>query len=129
MAGNSAPNFGQLNYVTNIKVFHLGESSPVPVSELSLAPLPPSAPIEGFLCRAAREASAVTQAQLWRESSVSRKTINDFENGLILPKPALVARLRGALERAGVSFVAGPGFVGVVCYLKLSEHGASKRRK
>jgi len=64
--------------------------------------------------------AGVTQAWLWQASGVSRKTINDFENGLIFPKPALIARLRGSLESAGVAFVAGTNFVGVVCYLSLS---------
>lgn len=111
-----------VNYISNIKIFYLGESTPVAVSELNLAPLPPSSMIEGFLCRGGREVAGVTQAWLWQESQVSRKTINDFENGLIQPRSRLVLRLRQALESAGVTFVAGPGFRGVVCYLSQSHH-------
>lgn len=120
IAQNATSHLNRCSYITNIKIFHAEESRPIPVSQLNLAPLPPTSEIQGFLCQAGREVAGVTQAWLWQASGVSRKTINDFENGLIFPKPALIARLRGSLESAGVAFVAGTNFVGVVCYLSLS---------
>lgn len=115
---NLASQLNQWDYATNIKIFHTEKSRPMPVSQLNLAPLPPTSEIQGFLCQAAREVAGVTQAWLWRASGVSRKTINDFENGFISPKSALIAKLRYSLESAGVAFVAGSNFVGVVCYLR-----------
>lgn len=56
----------------------------------------------------------VSQAWLWQKSSVSRKTINDFENGSVKPKIALNNEIRRALEEKGASFVIGDAIVGVV---------------
>jgi len=72
--------------------------------------------IAGYLCQAARSLLNVSQAWLWEQAKVSRKTINDFENGFSQPKPALVARIRQALEEEGARFVSGDRVVGVVVY-------------
>jgi len=58
----------------------------------------------------------VSQAWLWKKAGVSRKTINDFENGFIQPKITLNNRLRRALEEAGANFVCGEAAIGVVVY-------------
>ncbi|TCR68179.1 hypothetical protein EV560_1025 [Bosea sp. BK604] len=104
------------NYITAIKIFHLNDSRPTPLPNLSFAPLPPTSVIQGYLCKAGREALGVSQAWLWQRSSVSRKTINDFENGFIIPKRKLISRLREALESDGAIFIAGPDLVGVISY-------------
>ncbi len=70
----------------------------------------------GFLAQAARMLLGVSQAWLWKKSGVSRKTINDFENGYRQPKLALKLAMRAELERAGAHFVFGEGAIGVVVY-------------
>ncbi len=64
----------------------------------------------------------VSQAWLWEKSGVSRKTINDFENGYRQPKIALKSALRAELERAGAHFVFGEGTIGVVVYEASCAH-------
>lgn len=78
--------------------------------------MPPGSPIPGHVCRAARLLLEETQEWLWKAAKVSRKTINDFENGFIEPKITLNNRLRNALEEAGASFVTGEAVEGVVVY-------------
>lgn len=103
-------------YTTSIKLFHLFDGGPAILASQALFPMPPGAPIPGHLCRAARILLDETQEWLWKAAKVSRKTINDFENGLIEPKIALNNHLRTALEKAGASFVTGDGVIGVVVY-------------
>ncbi|WP_376984879.1 helix-turn-helix transcriptional regulator [Bosea sp. R86505] len=78
--------------------------------------MPPEADMPGFLAQAARMLLGVSQAWLWEKSGVSRKTINDFENGYRQPKIALKFAIRAELERAGAHFVFGEGTIGVVVY-------------
>lgn len=66
-------------------------------------PLPPT--FDGALCRAARSLLALSQLELCERAQVSRKLLNDFENGLRVPKPITVASIREALERPGAVFV------------------------
>lgn len=105
-------------YSTAIKLFNLNDSVPRPLAALALAPMHPDKLLAGYLCQAARELLGTSQAWLWSQATVSRKTINDFENGFIQPKSALVMRLRQALEAAGASFVEGHETVGVIVYKK-----------
>lgn len=103
-------------YTSSIKLFHLNESGPAVFTGQPLFPLPPNAPIPGFVCKAARLLLDKAQAWLWENSAVSRKTINDFESGFIEPKIALNNRIRRALEDAGANFVCGESVIGVVVY-------------
>jgi transcriptional regulator with XRE-family HTH domain len=54
-----------------------------------------------------------TQDDLSREAEVGAVTIRQFERGATLPRRAILAALRRALENAGVKFIAenggGPG--------------------
>lgn len=98
--------------------------------------MPPEAEIPGFLAQAARMLLGVTQAWLWEKSGVSRKTINDYENGYRTPKSALKSAIRRALEDAGAHFIFGDDAIGVVVYAagltgddaaKNSGHGLASR--
>lgn len=105
-------------YTSSIKLYHLNDTGPAIFTGQPLFPLPPKAPIPGFVCKAARLLLDKAQAWLWAESAVSRKTINDFENGFIEPKLVLNNRIRLALEGAGANFVSGESVIGVVVYTK-----------
>ena len=66
------------------------------------------------LCRAARNIVGFSQEELARAAEVGRSTVTDFERGARIPTSESLAALRGALEAAGVSFIAadaagGPG--------------------
>ncbi|MBA4162957.1 MAG: transcriptional regulator [Novosphingobium sp.] len=52
----------------------------------------------GNTLRAAREARALTQAQLAELVGVSRKTINTVENGIFVPSTVIALKLAWALE-------------------------------
>lgn len=99
-----------------MKIFHLGERQPAPLTATGFMPMPPDRPLPGYLCQAARGLLNVSQAWLWQRAKVSRKTINDFENGYASPKAALNLRIKRALEQAGAQFVYGEDVVGVVVY-------------
>jgi DNA-binding XRE family transcriptional regulator len=104
------------NYSSGIKIFYLGEGQPPPLTATGFIPMPPDRPVPGYLCQAARALLNVSQAWLWQRAKVSRKTINDFENGYATPKIALNLRMKRALEHAGAQFVHGEDMVGVVVY-------------
>lgn len=104
------------NYSSSIKIFHLGSGPRPSILNSGLVPMPPEAEIPGFLAQAARLLLGVSQAWLWDKSGVSRKTINDFENGYRQPKAALKSAIRAALEKAGAQFIFGPQSVGVIVY-------------
>ena len=104
------------NFSSSIKIFHLGGGRPAPLTATGFVPMPPDCLLPGYLCQAARASLDVTQAWLWEHAKVSRKTINDFENGYAFPKAALNFRMRRALEKAGAQFVHGENVVGVVVY-------------
>jgi transcriptional regulator with XRE-family HTH domain len=63
--------------------------------------------------RAARGLLDWSQGGLATHASVSISTVKDFEAGRRSPMPANMAAIRGALEAAGVDFIAenggGPG--------------------
>lgn len=104
----------EFNYTSAIKLFHQKDADLPILTSSRLLPLPFGEAIPGFLCQAARSLLGVSQAWLWQKSSVSRKTINDFENGSVKPKIALNNEIRRALEEKGASFVIGDAIVGVV---------------
>jgi DNA-binding XRE family transcriptional regulator len=99
-----------------MKIFHFGEGAPAPLTATGFIPMPPDRPLPGYLCQAARALLNVSQAWLWQRAKVSRKTINDFENGYAVPKIALNLRMKRALEHAGAQFIHGEDMVGVVVY-------------
>lgn len=127
-AGKNVPQAVDWEYSTAIKIFNLEDSVPAPLSSLALAPMHPDQLLKGYLCQAARELLGVSQAWLWLHASVSKKTINDFENGFTLPKAALIARLRQALEGGGASFVQGHKVMGVIVYRRRSDQGLSSQK-
>lgn len=114
------------NYSSSIKIFHLGNGPRTSILGSGLVPMPPEAEIPGFLAQAARMLLGVSQAWLWEKSGVSRKTINDFENGYRNPKNALKSALRAALERAGAHFVFGDDAIGVVVYEPAGAGGPTR---
>ena len=117
-------------YSSAIKIFHLENSEPAPLAGIALLPMRRETLIAGYLCQAARSLLNVSQAWLWEQAKVSRKTINDFENRFSQPKPALVARIRQALEEEGARFVSGDRVVGVVVYsspLAAAQRSRSKK--
>lgn len=111
----------QWNYSSSIKIFYTRDVEPAPLTATGFIPMPTDKPLPGFLCQAARGLINVTQAWLWQNARVSRKTINDFENGYASPKIALNLRIRRALEAAGAQFVYGQDLVGVVVYSSRSK--------
>lgn len=120
------------HYSSAIKIFHLENSRPAPLTGIPLLPMHRETLITGYLCQAARTLLNVSQAWLWQRAKVSRKTINDFENGFSQPKSALIRRIRGALEERGAQFVFGEGVVGVVVYQTNemeSERSRSTKRR
>jgi transcriptional regulator with XRE-family HTH domain len=64
-------------------------------------------------CRSARALVEMSRKALAVASSVSARTIGDFESRARRPIPSTLAAIRGALESAGVEFIAengsGPG--------------------
>jgi len=110
------PAQGDWTYSSGIRIFHFGDGHPPPLTATGFLPMPPDRQLAGCVCQAARALLDVTQAWLWKNAQVSRKTINDFENGYAHPKAALNLRMRRALERAGAQFVYGENVVGVIVY-------------
>lgn len=102
------------NYTSAVKIFQQENAGAAILTSSRLLPMPFGEAIPGFLCQAARSLLGVSQAWLWEKSNVSRKTINDFENGFVKPKLTLNNEIRRALEEKGASFVVGDAFVGVV---------------
>lgn len=109
------------NSTSGMKIFHFGDGPPSPVSATGFMPMPPDRVLPGFLSQAARDLLNVTQSWLREQAQVSKKTINDFENGYAAPKTALNLRIRRALEQAGAQFVHGEDLVGVVVYTSRSD--------
>lgn len=111
-----SPSGEEWNYSSGMKIFHFGEGPLAPLTATGFIPMPPDRPLPGYLCQAARALLNVSQAWLWQRAKVSRKTINDFENGYAAPKVALNLRMKRALEHAGAQFIHGEDMVGVVVY-------------
>ncbi|AWN39125.1 hypothetical protein DK427_19875 [Methylobacterium radiodurans] len=68
----------------------------------------------GYLCQAARNLIGLSQQELHLLSRVSKKSINDYENGFAVLRPPLIERIAATLREQGARLVTGPGFVGVV---------------
>ncbi len=64
-------------------------------------------------CRAARSLLGWRQDELEAASSVTKKTIADFERGASKPREATISTIKSTLEEAGIIFIQengeGPG--------------------
>jgi transcriptional regulator with XRE-family HTH domain len=60
-------------------------------------------------CRAARALVNISRAELAQAADIGERTIADFESSARTPIRATIAALRGALEAAGIEFLAGEG--------------------
>ncbi|WP_238178701.1 helix-turn-helix domain-containing protein [Methylobacterium dankookense] len=102
------------NYTCAIKIFQASPDAPRGVDFASAADFPPDRTVPGYLCQAARLLVGLTQQELHLLARVSKKSINDYENGFIAIRVALAERLVSALRGAGARFIAGEGYVGVI---------------
>src|SRR5712672_527702 len=69
-------------------------------------------PLSPAQIRAARALLAWSQQDLAREAHVAASTVADFERGYRTPVANNADAMRGALERAGISFLPGGAVVG-----------------
>lgn len=120
-SGRATISEGGDNYTCAIKLFQAFPGLPPCIDFAAAADFPPDRPVPGYLCRAARDLVGLTQQELHLMSRVSKKSINDFENGFITVRATLADRLVAALRKAGARFVAGEGFVGVVVVGRLPD--------
>ena len=70
---------------------------------------PGELPIDGIACRGARAMLGISQGDVCASAGCGRSLLNDFENGLRVPKVSSVARIREALEALGAVFIAHGG--------------------
>jgi len=69
--------------------------------------------VQPNVCRAARALLGWDQDRLADEAHVGLTTLRNFENGKSAPRPAILAAVRGALERGGVVLIEEEGGGGV----------------
>ena len=62
-------------------------------------------PIDGVSCRGARAMLGVSQAALAEAADCGRNLLNDFENGVRVPRVGNAVRNREALEELGAEFL------------------------
>jgi transcriptional regulator with XRE-family HTH domain len=60
-------------------------------------------------CRAARALLNWSQEDLVRHSSITKKTIADFERGVTQPRSQTLNQIVAAFEAAGIEFLNGKG--------------------
>lgn len=101
------------NYTVDIKLFQVSGQVPTRLDLSKVKDFSDDRLVPGFLCKAARELLGLTQQELHVLSQVSKKSLNDAENGYITIRPALTERVVNALRGAGARFLVGDGFVGV----------------
>lgn len=75
--------------------------------------LPPGVPIDGVSCRGARAMLGVSQVALAEAAACGRNLLNDFENGMRVPRVGNAVRIREALEELGAVFLECRGRVAV----------------
>lgn len=102
------------NYTCAIKIFQAKPGLPSGVDFAAAPDFPSGRAVPGYLCQAARLLVGLTQQELHLKARVSKKSINDYENGLISVRVALAERLACALREAGARFIACDDYVGVV---------------
>jgi transcriptional regulator with XRE-family HTH domain len=61
--------------------------------------------IDGIACRGARAMLGISQAELCERAVCSRSSLNDFENGLRVPRAAGARRIKEALVALGAVFI------------------------
>lgn len=66
--------------------------------------LPEGMPIDGVACRGARAMLGVSQVFLAEAADCGRNLLNDFENGVRVPRLGNAIRIRRALEELGAVF-------------------------
>lgn len=103
-----------MNYTSDIKIFQVSPDLPAGTDFLSAPDYPANRVVPGYLCQAGRLVAGLTQQELHVLADVSKKTINDYENGLITVRVGLAERLATALRTTGVRFIAGEGYVGAI---------------
>ena len=103
-------------YTCGIKIFQVSSAVPVGIDFLSADDFPSDTLLPGYLCQAARSLLGLTQQELHVRAHVSKKSINDYENGFIVVRAALAERLVNALKNDGARFIAGDGYVGVIVH-------------
>lgn len=113
-AGLPASSEARWNYTTGMKLFH-AKQTPIPKLDPStFGDWPAERAVPGYLCQAARILIGLSQQELHLLSRVSKKSINDYENGFAVLRPPLIERIAATLREHGARLVTGPGFVGVV---------------
>ncbi|WP_243909037.1 helix-turn-helix domain-containing protein [Methylobacterium sp. J-070] len=117
------------NGVLGIRIFHASSQPPSNADIADAEDFPVEQKVPGYLCQAARMLLGFSQQELHELANVSKKSINDYENGAVDIKASLVNRMAVALREAGVRFVAGPRFVGVVVRSTRSEAEDRIRRR
>ncbi|SFF50676.1 Helix-turn-helix [Aureimonas phyllosphaerae] len=75
--------------------------------------LSPGLPIDGVACRGARAMLGVSQLALAEAADCGRNLLNDFENGVRVPRVGNAVRIREALEELGALFMECRGRVAV----------------
>lgn len=60
--------------------------------------------IDGVACRGARAMLGLSQDEVCAEASCGRRLLNDFENGIRIPRDKNVAKIKAALEAFGAVF-------------------------
>ncbi|BCB17117.1 transcriptional regulator [Bosea sp. ANAM02] len=110
-----------------MKLFYQSAEEPGDLQPDRMQPMSADAQLPGYLCQAARSLLGVSQAWLWSKADVSRKTINDYENGFLEPQSPIVGRIRSALEKAGAQFVLGEKAIGVIVHQSLADAAAASR--
>lgn len=122
-ASSQGPN-DDWQYTIGIRFF---QSKPDAGSFDKVNEWPRDRPLPPVLLQAARNLLNLSQADLRVAASVSKKMINDVENGFLAPSAALDGRLREALEREGARFVQDGDRIGVIATSRRSEVAARSR--
>ena len=101
-----APEFALADYIINVMLHEIKVNHKKCKVTLKMS-------ISPAQCRGARGLLGWSQSDLSEASKTATKTIADFERGAREPYPRTLEDVRGALEKAGVEFIAenggGPG--------------------
>lgn len=84
-----------------------------PATDIASPVLPGGLSIDGIACRGARAMLGLSQSDLGESAGCGRNLLNDFENGVRVPRARNVARLRQALEERGAVFIEIGGRIAV----------------
>lgn len=120
------------NYTIGIKLFQDNKPHPTILPLPMVNEVDDVSTVPGYVFAAARQLLGLSQQQLHGHSGVSKKSINDFENGLIRLSDVLVLELATVFSRRGAKFVHGQGVIGVITTMDRSavmEATRSSRRR